>query len=223
MFPKLAIGQLCGFLFLFILLTSALSRFFAGAPLDPEDVPNALGAVAEGGKKFRISIVVDLLSHFSIIALAGLLYLAFSPYNKSLALVGTLWRVTEGIIIALNEINYITLLAVAQKFVSATGAEASVLETLGRTLIQAEGWGLKIALAFLALGHLLYAILFVSSGAVPSALGWLGILASILAAGGIWLNLINPSWSMVSFLALIPYELVLGFWLLLRGGQIGVQ
>ena len=223
MLSKIEIGQLCGFLFLFILFTSAVSKVLAGAPPDPENVPNALNAVAEGGEKFQISIVVDLLSHFSIIALAGLLYLAFSPYNKSLALVGTLWRVAEGIIIALNEINYIVLLAVAQKFVSATGAEASVLETLGRTLIQAEGWGLKIALAFLALGHLLYAILFVSSGVVPSALGWFGILASILAAGGIWLNLINPGWSMVSFFALIPYEFVLGVWLLLRGGQIVVQ
>jgi len=221
MFAKISIGQLCGFLFLFILLTSALSKFMAGAPLDPENVPNALGAVAEGGKKFRISIVVDLVSHASVIALAGLLYLAFSPYNKSLALVGTLWRVAEGTIIALNEINHIMRLAVAQKFVSATGAEAGVLETIGRTLIQAEGWGLKIGLAFLALGHLLYAILFVTSGAVPLALGWFGIVASILAAGGIWLNLINPNLSMASFLILIPYEIVLGFWLLIRGGQIG--
>ena len=222
MLSKIGVGQLCGFLFLFILLTSALSRFFAGAPLDSGNLPSALDTVTENGKKFRVSIAVDLISHVCIIALAGLLYLAFSPYNRSLALVGTLWRAAEGTIIALNEINSIMLLAVAQKFVSATGAEASMLETLGRTLIQAEGWGLKIALAFLALGHLLYAILFVSSGAVPSALGWFGILASILAAGGIWLNLINPSWSMVSFLALIPYEFVLGVWLLLRGGQLGL-
>lgn len=128
----------------------------------------------------------------------------------------------EGTIIALNEINYIVFLAVAQKFVSATGAGAGVSETIGYTRIQAEDWGLKIGLAFLALGHLLYAILFVSSGAVPLALGWYGILASILAAGGIWLNLINPNVSMVSFVVIIPYEIVIGFWLLLRGGEIGL-
>ncbi|MFX0145209.1 MAG: DUF4386 domain-containing protein, partial [Candidatus Hodarchaeota archaeon] len=148
-------------------------------------MPNALGAVADDGKKFRIGIAVDLVSHVSIIALAGLLYLAFSPYNKSLALLRTLWRVAEGTIMALNEINYLMLLAVAQKFISVTGAETGMLETVGRTLIQAKDWGLKIGLAFLALGHLLYAILFVSSGAVPLALGWFGILASVLAAGGI--------------------------------------
>jgi hypothetical protein len=220
MLARISIGQLCGFLFLFILLTSALSKFMAGAPLDSDDVPKAFSAVTEGIRKFRTSIVIDLISHISIIALAGLLYLAFSPYNKSLALVGTLWRVAEGTIIALNEVNGILFLVVAQRFASATGAEGVVLETIGRTLIHAEDWGLKIGLTFLALGHLLYAILFVSSGAVPLALGWFGIVASILAAGGILLNLINPNLSMISFFALIPYEFVLGVWLLLRGGQL---
>jgi hypothetical protein len=166
MFSKIGIGQLCGFLYLFILLTSVLSKFMAGTPLDPGDVSSTLGAVAEGGRRFQISIVLDLVSHVSVVALAGALYLAFSPHNRSLALLGTLWRVAEGVIIALNELNNVVLLAVAQKFVSATGAEAVTLETLGRALIVAEDWGLKIGLAFFALGWLMYGILFVSSGAV---------------------------------------------------------
>jgi hypothetical protein len=34
MLVKISIGQMCGFMFLFILLTSALSQFLAGATLD---------------------------------------------------------------------------------------------------------------------------------------------------------------------------------------------
>lgn len=75
MFSKIGIGQLCGFLFLFILLTTMLSKSMAGAPLDPEDVSNTLGAVAEGGKRFQISVVLDLVSHVSVVALAGAMYL----------------------------------------------------------------------------------------------------------------------------------------------------
>ena len=221
MLSKISAGQICGFLFLFILLTSALSQALAGGALDPADIPGTMSRVTGGGKKFRLSVVIDLISHVSIIALAAMLYHTFSPFNRSLALLGTLWRLAEGTILAFNEVNNLVLLDVSQKSASATGNQSVVLESMGRMLISTEGWGLKIGLVFLVAGSLVYAILFVTSGALPLALGWFGVIASILAAGGILLNMINPNLSMASFLILIPYEIVLGFWLLIRGGQIG--
>jgi len=220
MLSKISTGQLCGFLFLFILLTSALSQALAGGALDPADIPGTMSRVTGGGKKFRLSVVIDLISHVSIIALAAMLYHTFSPFNRSIAILGTLWRVVEGTILALNEVNNLVFLDVSQKSVSATGTQSVVLQSIGRMLISIEGWGLKIGLVFLVAGSLVYAILFVTSGALPLALGWFGVIASILAAGGILLNMINPNLSMASFLILIPYEIVLGFWLLIWGGQI---
>ena len=227
MLSWIGIGHLCGFLYLFVLLTSVLSKGLAGAPLDPEDVSNTLGAVAKGRKRFRISIALDLVSHASVVALAGALFVAFSPYNRSLALVAMLWRVVEGTIIAFNEVNNTVLLAVAQKRVSATGAEVVALETLGRALIVAEDWGFKIGLAFFALGSLLFGILFVFSGAVPPALAWWGAVAGLLAVGGRWLALFSPNVPVIletaSFVPIILFEVVFGIWLLFRGGQIGLS
>ena len=221
MLSKFSIGQLCGFLFLFILFTSILSKATAGVPLDSDNVSESLQKTAADSKKFRISIVFDLISHVSIIALAGALFLAFSQYNQTLAFMGTLFRVVEGTIIAFSEISGLMLLAVAQQYVSAGGTETAALESLGRILILAEDWGLKIGLIFLGFGSLLYAILFVTSSAVPRALGWWGIIAGVLAAGGILLSLVNPKIKMLGILVMIPYEIVLGIWLLFRGGQIG--
>ena len=218
---KISIGQLCGFLFLFILFTSILSKATAGTPLDPDNVSESFQEILGSSMKFRISIVLDLISHVSIIALAGALYLAFSPYNQPLASIGTLWRVAEGTIIALSEISGLLFLAVAQQYVSAVASEKFALESLGRVLIMAEDWGLKIGLIFLGVGSLIYAILFVKSGTVPSVLGWWGIISSALAVGGILLSLINPKIKMAGILFMIPYEIVLGIWLLFKGGQIG--
>jgi len=153
--------------------------------------------------KFRISIILDLISHVSIIALAGALYLSFSKYNQPLASIGTLWRVAEGTIIAFSEISGLIFLAVAQQYVSTLGSDKFALESLGRVLILAEDW------------------LFVTSGTVPQVLGWWGIISSTLAVGGILLSLINPNIKMLGILFMIPYEIVLGFWLLFKGGQIG--
>ncbi len=221
MLSKISTGQLCGFLFLFILLTSALSQALAGGAFDMADIPGTMSRVTGSAKKFRLSVVIDLISHVSIVALAAMLFITFSPFNRSLALLGTLWRVAEGTILALNEVNNLVLIDVSQKSASATGNQSVMLESIGRMLISIDGWGLKIGLVFLVAGSFVYAILFVTGGAIPLALGWFGIIASILAAGGILLNLINPNLSMASFLILIPYEIVLGFWLLIRGGQIG--
>ena len=220
MLSKISTGQLCGFLFLFILLTSALSQALAGGVLDPADIPETMSRVTRSGKKFRLSVVIDFISHVSIVALAAMLFITFSPFNRSLALLGTLWRVAEGTILALNEVNNLVLLDMSQKSDSVTGSQSVVFESIGRMLMSTEQWGMKIGLVFLVLGSLVYAILFVASGAVPLALGWFGVTASILAAGGILLSMINPNLSMASFLILIPYEIVLGFWLLIWGGQI---
>lgn len=225
MLAKISIGQLCGFLFLFILFTSALSQMLSSATLDLEDVPGTMSKVAANDKKFRLSVVIDLVSHASIIALAGLLFIAFGPYGRALALIATLLRVAEGTILAINEVTNLVFLDVSQKSASAEGAQALALESMGRMLISTEQWGLKIALAFLALGALLYAILFVTSGAIPLPLGWFAVIAAILAVVGRWLVLVNPNVPMVlqaSFVPYILFEIVFGFWLLFRGGQIGI-
>ena len=220
MFSKFSIGQLCGFLFLFILFTSIMSKATAGPPLDSDYVSESLQKTAANSKNFRISIVFDLISHVCIIALAGALYLAFSQYDQTLAFIGTLWRVVEGTIIAFSEISGLMFLAVAQQYVTAVDSETVALESLGRVLILAEDWGLKIGLIFLGFGSLLYGILFVTSESVPRKLGWWGVIASALAIGGILLALINPKIKMIGILFMIPYEIVLGIWLLFRGGQI---
>lgn len=82
-----------------------------------------------------MSIVVDIVSHIGIVALAATLFLAFSPFGRSLGTAGAFWRGAEGTILALVEISNLVLLAVAQKYASATGAEADSLESLGRGLI----------------------------------------------------------------------------------------
>lgn len=48
-----------------------------------------------------------------------------------MAFLGTLFRVVEGTIIALNEVNKLLLLFVANRFVTASGAEADALRKPG--------------------------------------------------------------------------------------------
>ncbi len=77
-------GRLAGFLYLFVLLTSVLSQFAAGAPADPVDLPGTLRRLAGYGNRWQAGIALDLLSYVCIVALAGVLYLAFGSQNRPL-------------------------------------------------------------------------------------------------------------------------------------------
>ncbi|MGY5859007.1 MAG: DUF4386 domain-containing protein [Candidatus Thorarchaeota archaeon] len=223
---KIDIGRTTGLLFLVVLLTSAVSGAFWSTPLEPSDTASALTAIANGPALFRANIVIDLISHVCIIALAGALFLSFNSYSKSFAVFGTLWRVVEGIILVLTETVNSVLLIIAQDYVSASGTEAVALETLGRTLLIVEQWSYAIGMIFFALGSLMFAILFVTKNAISLTIGRLGVIASLLAVVQTWVGLAIPEFLigsstnpllLIFFLPMIIYEIILGVWLL-RGG-----
>ena len=57
-------------------------------------------------KKFQISIVLRLIEHGSVIVLAVMLFIAFSPYNIILGIVWTISRIGEGFAQFIYEKNY---------------------------------------------------------------------------------------------------------------------
>lgn len=61
MFSKVAVGQLAGFLFLFILVTSIVSQFMAGDPIDSNDVPKTSSPSAP---TFSLHALVWQRGHF---------------------------------------------------------------------------------------------------------------------------------------------------------------
>jgi hypothetical protein len=217
-FETLDVKRVTGFLYLFVLATSALSAGLIVRPdTSPDETANTLNNFAKNHDLYLIGVIIDLVSHMAIVALACALYLTFNPKNRSLALLGTLWRVVEGGILAFNEISNLVLLTIAQDYVVAETTEAIPLLTIGRTIILMEYSGFMIGLTFFALGSLAYSVLFVSSKAVPLPLGYLGVFASILNVSGILLSLVIPSLIIIytiGFFLIMAFELILGFWLL---------
>ena len=220
MLSEIGIKRLTGFLFLFILLTSALSGGFAAEfDISSDQIANTLNIIGENPESYRASITFDLISHMAIIAIASALFLAFNSYNKQLALFGTLWRVVEGVVMIFTEINNFVLLGVAQEFIGASGSEVVSLETLGHALILIDNWGVSIGLGFLALGALAYNILFITSKVVPKPIAWVGIIASLLGISGTIFGLISPNLLVIlttGILIMMFYEISLGIWLLSR-------
>jgi len=208
---------LSGFLFLFIIITNLASERFGYETFSDLDSDAKLQKINNDPKKFRISFVLILIEHISIIALAVMLFIAFSPYNIILAIVWTIFRTAEGLIQIYNKKNYWRLLNIARQYSGTSGAEKNALTDLGRSILKTKNSSFTFAQILFSIGTLAYSILFVAYGVVPAIIGWLGIVASILYGFGSGITLVKPNfkvlWSFGGLLILL-FEIVLGGWLL---------
>jgi hypothetical protein len=208
---------LSGFLFLFILVTFFASGAFGnkmGFDFDSDDM---LLKINTDPNKFKISIVLLLISSGSVIALAVMLFIVFSPYNIILGVVWTTFRIGEGLILIYNEINYWGLLNIARQYSGTSGAEKNALSDLGRTILQTRNSRFIFSQFLFGIGALTYSILFVTYGVVPPIIGWLGIVASILVIFGNGIKLVKRSFKILELfggLFMILFEVIFGGWLL---------
>ena len=208
---------LSGFLFLFIIITLITSERFGYSVISDLDSDTKLQEINKDPKKFKIGTMLALIEHGSIIALAVMLFIAFSPYNMILAVVWTISRITEGLIDFYNEKSYWGLLNIARQYSVSSGAEKNSLIDLGRGILKTKNSRFAFAQILFTIGTLSYSILFVMSGVVPEIIGWFGIVASILYGFGNGIILVKPNKAMqlcpVGLLVLI-FEIILGGWLL---------
>lgn len=206
-----------GFLFWLIIATNVASERYGTETYSDLDASSKLQQITSNPKRFRVSFVLLLVEHGAIIALAVVLFVAFSPYNIVLAVVWTVSRAGEGAIQIYNRRNYWRLLEVATEYSRATGMEKESLGNLAGGILVSKNSSFTIAQILFSIGTLGYSIFFLTSGAVPSVFGWSGIVAASLYGFGNGLMIAKPNvgvvWKVGGLLILL-FEVALGGWLL---------
>lgn len=209
--------MLAGFLFWFIIVTNLASGKFGYETFSDLNAEAKLQTINNSPKKFRTGFTLILLEHLGIIFLAVMLFIAFSPYNIMLAVVWVSFRVGESLIQVYNKKDYWGLLNIARQYPEANGVEKTALSDLAHGVLKTKNSVFAVAQILFSIGTLAYSILFAYYGVVPSAIGWFGIVASILYGFGSGIVLLRPNfkvlWSLGGLLILL-FEIVLGGWLL---------
>jgi len=190
-------ARISGFLFLFIIITNITSGKFGYKTFSDLNSDAKLQEINAYPKKFKISFVLILTEHASIIFLAVMLSIAFSPYNIILGIIWTIFRIGEGLIQIYNKKNYWGLLNIARQYSGTSGAEKNALIDLGRSILKTKNSTFTFAQILFSIGTLSYSILFVTSGVVPAIIGWFGIIASILYGFGNGITLVKPNFKIL--------------------------
>ena len=89
---------LSGFFFWFIIVTNVASGRFVYITINELEPEVKLQKISDNPTNFKISVLLILIEHVSIIALAVMLFIAFSSYNLILGLVWMTFRITEGLV-----------------------------------------------------------------------------------------------------------------------------
>ena len=209
--------KLSGFLFLFIIITNILSGIFGYKTLGNLNAKTQLQKVTNSPRNFKISVVLILIEHLSIISLAITLFIAFNSYNLILGFVWCISRIVEALVQIYDKKNYWSLLNLATIYSDTSDTEKSTLIDSSRNILKTKELRFAIAQILFFIGTLAYSSLFVIYGVLPLIIGWFGIIASSIYGIGdiIFLKVSNSKiiWSLGGLLVLI-FEITLGGWLI---------
>ena len=210
--------RLLGAAFLIVILTSLIGGVLQNSAVGTGSISDILSGAAHGVTQLRASVLVDLVTTLGIVAMAALLYRVLSGQDRVIALVALGFWLAEALFMAISKIGTLALIPVSQAFVGAGTPEASAYQPLGEFLYQGlVKNGYTFHMFFYCSGGILWYSLLYRSRYVPRAISLFGLVAVLVALAGIVVELSGSSVPMIVYLPLLPFELTIGTWLLLRG------
>ncbi len=171
---------------------------------------------------FRLSATFDVLYAIGVVVLIGALYTVLAPVNRHVALLAALLRSVQAVLAVLVVLALLLIVRLAGGAAYAQLLGAQGTQGLVQLTFDAGEDQYYVGLVFWGLSSTLLGWLWLKSRYVPAALAWFGIVSSAWAALSALVYLTSPGfrgvvnwWWYDSPLGL--FELVLGFWLLLKG------
>ena len=170
---------------------------------------------------WRISNLVTLLECLVIVVLGVLFYIVFYEQYKIISLVALGCFLAEAITLAVGTIGAYALIPLSLEYVAAGAPVSSYYQTLGNFLYYGfDKLGYNIHMLFFGLGGILWYYLFYISRYIPRWLSGWGLASICLVSIPILLTLYDRDFlpaAGILFLTYLPYELVLGVWLIVKG------
>ena len=210
---------IAGVLFIIADAVGFLSLAFMG----PVNATDYLVSVSANSGLVATGALLIFIGGAAAIGIAISLYPVLRKYNEGLALGAVGFRTVEGVLDIVGSIGLLLLITLSQQFVNAGAPDSSYFRTLG--VLTVSGYHLvenvgKL-LAF-SIGCLLYYIIFYRTKLVPRWLSGWGLVAGILTMVSCLLTmfgLIAPfsTEQIVLNLPILPQELVLAVWLIVKG------
>ena len=213
-------SKVLGVAFLLQAITSLLSGLILRAALIvPGNISESMVRIAGHAWLMRANILGEVTTAAGIIFLAAVLFLILRKHNQIMALVALGLYILEAALLAASRIAAFSLLRVSQEFVA--GGRPANLIPFGNQALEFMDSGYTLLMLPFCLGAILFYYLLYQSRVIPRALSLWGLIAVSLALIGSLLAVCGREVSFLIFLPYLPFEFVVGIWILIKGLRKG--
>ncbi len=202
-------------------LLQFVTSFFSGAVLNSalfvsEDIGEVLINIANKVILMRASMLVDTLTALGIIFLGVMLFVTLRKQGERMALVALGCYMLEAALLATSKLATFSLLRISQVYV-ATG-HASHLQTMGTLALEAMDFvGVDLHMLVFSLGAILFYYLLDRARIVPRFLSLWGLITVSPLLVFTLFALFGHELPFFLYLPYVPFELVIGVWILVKG------
>ena len=207
------LAKLTGWFYFLIILTSLLSLVLLGGKFTVMgDSETSVIKMVENSVYVRINVLYEVFMFSAVIVLSVLLFELTKYLNAVIARTAMLFRVVEAIM------GYLGIV-LALGILSTTSTEN--VDALPILLYDLKDLAYKILMVCISLGSILFFYLFLKGSYIPKILSIWGIVGFILMLIASLLQILNMEIGItvngIAATLVIPFELVVGLWLMIKG------
>jgi hypothetical protein len=211
------LSRLLGLAFLLQFVTSFSSGIFV-LPLwySKGQTAENLVKIAQQPWLVRANLLLDILTALGILFLGAALYSNVRREHETLALTGLSFYILEAGLLAASRVEAFKLLTIGQEY-AASGQPALWL-SMGRLVMESMDFGGNVLhmLTFCLGAGLFYSLMYRARTAPRWLTGW-GLVCLPFCLAGTLIGLFGQQPPFWLYAAYVPFELVIGLWLLVRG------
>ena len=220
--------RLLGAAFLIVAVLSVLSGLMlrsVGATLvgPPDNISETMIKISDNPTTMQMSSVGFFIEAVGIVLLAVLLYTTLKKQNKIIARWAFGLWIVEAVTNAVRGISAFSLLYTSQEYVKAGAPDSSYFQTLGGLFYESIQFSYDVLMVFYCIGGILFYYLFIKSKYIPKVLPIWGLIAASLGFIGELFVLFGYAVPLYVFLPILPFELAIGLWLMIKGIRDGSE
>lgn len=209
-------ARVLGIAFLLQAITSLVSGVILKVALTvPGDIARTMINIANHAGLMRANILGEMLTAAGVVFLGSVLFFVLRKQNELTALIALGLYLLEMALLVVSRIAALSVLHTSQEYVAA-GHPAS-LQAIGKLALEFMDSGYTLLMVPFGLGAILFYYLLYTSRIIPRGLSLWGLLSVALALAATLVSICGYEVSFALYLPYLPFEFVVGVWILVRG------